>query len=130
MDAVQKEVTLYGLGDHQSCIDEIIEELDLGAHAFEVKLILMEAVINAYHHGNLGDCTKPIHIRYLLKDKQLHLQVEDCGGGGGKVSIPEKLDDANLLEEGGRGLYLIRCFSDRVEMIQNALHISKCLNEA
>ncbi|MEK4059240.1 MULTISPECIES: ATP-binding protein [Paenibacillus] len=125
MNAVHKEVLLHGLEHTQGIIDGIIEELDLEAYAFDIRLILVEAITNAYYHGNLSDCTKPIYIRYLLRDELLKLQVEDSGEGGRDLVIPQDISSDELLDDGGRGLYLISCFSDSVEMIRNTMYISK-----
>lgn len=125
METVQKEVMFCGLGNHQVIIEDIIQELELEPYAFDIRLILMEAVTNAYYHGNLSDCTKPITIRYLLCGGLLNLQVEDSGDGERNLLIPQEIGDGELLEDGGRGLYLIRCFSDSVEMIRNTMFISK-----
>jgi serine/threonine-protein kinase RsbW len=127
MDPLQKEVMLYGLDHHHGIIDGIIRELNIEANAFDVKLILAEAVTNAHYHGNQSDCTKPIYIRYLLQGNHLNLQVEDSGLGGGQRLIPDELEEDRLLDESGRGLYLIRCFSDNVELIDNTIHIDKTL---
>lgn len=127
MDAVQKELILYGIKDHQRFIDQVIQDLNIEVHDFEVRLLLVESIMNAYYHGNCSDCEKPIHIRYLLIDKLLHLEIEDCGDGEEGVVIPEELDDDMLLCEGGRGLFLIGCFADSVEIIQNTIHINKTL---
>ncbi|MDF9844862.1 MULTISPECIES: ATP-binding protein [unclassified Paenibacillus] len=125
METVQKEVIFCGLGNHQVIIEDIIQDLELEPYAFDIRLILMEAVTNAYYHGNLSDCTKPITIRYLLCGGLLNLQVEDSGDGERDLLIPQEISDGELLEDGGRGLYLIRCFSDSVEMIHNTMFISK-----
>lgn len=129
MDSVQKELILYGLKDHQCIIDQVIQDLNIEMYAFEIRLILVEAVMNAYSHGNRSDCNKPIYIRYLLIDNNLYLEIEDCGEGVGKENmiIPEEIDNDNLLSESGRGLFLIGCFADSVEMIRNTIHINKIL---
>lgn len=127
MEDCLKEVLLYGLESHQCIIDGIIRELDIEESAFDVKLILTEAITNAYYHGNNSDCTKPIFIRCQLEGNHLHIQVKDSGQGAGGLIIPEQLDEEDLLCEGGRGLYLLRCFSDHVEMIDNTMHIDKTL---
>ncbi|MCE3201803.1 ATP-binding protein [Paenibacillus sonchi] len=127
MNAVQKEIRLYGLEQQQRIIDGIIQELGLEDYAFDIRLILIEAITNAYYHGNLSDCTKPIIVRYLLSGKRLELQVEDSGEGSGSLVFPETISGDELLDEGGRGLYLIRCFSDKAEMIRNTMYISKCV---
>ncbi|WP_074087833.1 MULTISPECIES: ATP-binding protein [Paenibacillus] len=128
MRAVQKEIRIHGLEQHQRIIDGIIEELHLEAYAFDIRLILIEAITNAYYHGNHSDASKPIIIRYLLSGEQLELQVEDSGEGAGTLVFPDMISSDELLDEGGRGLYLIRCFSDQVDMIHNTMYISKCVN--
>ncbi|WP_019910131.1 ATP-binding protein [Paenibacillus sp. HW567] len=127
MEAVQKEIRFHGLNNHQEIIDRIIQELKLEDYAFDIRLILIEAITNAYYHGNHSDCTKPITIRYLLSGEQLNLQVEDSGEGGAALVFPDSISTDELLGEGGRGLYLIRCYSDSVEMIHNTMYISKCV---
>jgi len=127
MKSVVKEVCLYGLEQHLSVIDRIICDLEIEPFAFDVKLILVEAVMNAFTHGNQSDCTKPIHIRYSITGGCLKVQVEDCGTGFEHESIPEEIDDEDLLQETGRGLFLIRCFSDRMQIIRNIIHIEKKL---
>lgn len=123
----QKEVMLYGLDRHHDIIDGIISDMEIETSAFDVKLILAEAVTNAFYHGNREDCTKPIYIRYWLEQNLLSLEVEDSGEGVSSLYIPDHLEDDQLLDDGGRGLYLIRCFADSVEMIDNTMHIAKTL---
>lgn len=127
MEAVQKEIKLHGLENHHRVIDRIIQELHLEHYAFDIRLILIEAITNAYYHGNRSDCTKPITIRYLLSGGQLNLQVEDSGEEEANLVFPDAISNEELLDEGGRGLYLIRCYSDSVEMIHNTMYISKCV---
>lgn len=126
MGEAQKEVLLFGMEGALANIDRIISELQLEDYAFDIRLILMEAVTNAYYHGNLGDGTKPIYIRYSLRDRLLRLQVEDCGCSSGlTIPIPEDIERDMLLDDSGRGLFLIRCYSDHVEMQGNTMLISK-----
>ncbi|WP_052098503.1 ATP-binding protein [Paenibacillus stellifer] len=109
-----KEVIVYGLERHSGVIDGIIRDLQLEEAAFAVKLMLTEAVTNAYSHGN-GCCdTKPITIRYSLSDGLLSVQVEDEGGGIDPGFLSDTIEEADLLAESGRGLFLIRSFADEV----------------
>lgn len=128
MEPVQKEVILCCLEHHHNIIDEIIQDLRVDECVFDIKLILHEAITNAHYHGNNRDCKKRIYVRYILKDKHLNIQVEDCGDGVRKLIFPERIDNLHLLDEGGRGLYLIRCLSDNVEMINNTIYIDKNLS--
>ncbi|WP_151734594.1 ATP-binding protein ['Paenibacillus yunnanensis' Narsing Rao et al. 2020] len=125
MRILQSEVKLYGAEHTQRIIDGMIAELDLHEHAFDIRLILAEAITNAHMHGNGGDSAKPILVRYVLDAGWLELQVEDCGPGITGLPIPNEISDDALLNDRGRGLFLIRCFADRVEMRGNIMCISK-----
>lgn len=127
MECCQKEVMMYGLDQCHGIIGGIIRDLDLEPSAFDVRLILSEAITNAYYHGNQGDCTKPIYVRYQREGNRLQLQIEDTGPGMDRLAIPEEPGPEELLDEGGRGLYLIRCYSDHVAMVDNVIHIDKTL---
>ncbi|GGH23134.1 ATP-binding protein [Paenibacillus segetis] len=128
MEPVQNEVIICCLQHHQNIIDEIIEELKIEERVFDVKLILTEAIMNAYIHGNKRDCSKFINIKYVLQDKHLNIQVKDCGDGTSPPTIPKQIDHNRLLDDGGRGLYLMGCLSDKVKMISNTIHIDITLS--
>lgn len=124
MRTLHKEVKLYGTAHIQGMIDGMIAELALHEHDFDLRLILVEAVTNAHTHGNEGDSAKPVLVRYGLEGGRLELQVEDCGQSR-ELAIPGEIADDELLNERGRGLFLIGCLADRVEMIRNIMYISK-----
>lgn len=46
------EFILYGLSKHKQIIDKITAELNASKYNFDIKLILTEALTNAFKHGN------------------------------------------------------------------------------
>lgn len=118
-------VTLYNLEGHREIIEKVIRELEAEDIGFELKLLLTEGLINAYDHGNGRDSRKAIYLRYAYDGGTIRIEIEDSGRKNEKVQIPAELRDENLLEEKGRGLYLIQSFSDRVEFLNNTLIIEK-----
>ena len=127
MEEFQYELELYGLNNYNEAIDEIINNLSITQDSFDIRMILTEAITNAYRHGNRCDCNKPIHIRYSVSNNMLHIQVEDCGTEVTADNLLKDINIENLLDEGGRGLYLIQCFSDRMVMKNNILDVHKSL---
>ena len=132
MTGINNEVILYGLDKYSQTIDRIISELDIGDNpdiCFDIKLMLVEALNNAYLHGNGSDAGKAIKLRYSYYGENIRFEVEDTGKGFENVVIPEGLPDSNLLNNCGRGLFLISCISDRMEMKGNVIIIEKQIPE-
>ena len=77
-------------------------------------LLASEAVTNAIEHGNDSDPTKKVIIDFRLNGKRAELWVEDEGEGFKREDIADPLDTENLLEDGGRGIFLIERLADEV----------------
>jgi serine/threonine-protein kinase RsbW len=54
----RNQYILYGLDKYKEVIDEIITEFDISYDSFDVKLILTEALTNAFSHGNNKNADK------------------------------------------------------------------------
>jgi len=121
------EFILYGLSEYKQIIDKIISELNVSKYNFDIKLILTEALTNAFKHGNNMNVDKPIYLRYLYNNSSVKFEIEDCGTGFKNLIINEQLEEENILEDQGRGLFLIKNFSDHIELKQNTLIIQKSL---
>lgn len=62
MSGIKGKVLLYGIDRISEKLDIIIQSLNLEKQCFEIKLIVTEAVNNAFIHGNKKDKSKPICI--------------------------------------------------------------------
>ncbi|MCY6959353.1 ATP-binding protein [Clostridium brassicae] len=120
-----REVVLYGLKEYTEAITSLIEELDLWKEEFDIKLILTEALTNAFKHGNGGDSSKPICLKYIYLDKCLKIQVEDSGQNQDFIEIPDTISEESILEATGRGLFIINSLADKVEFENSTLTIWK-----
>ncbi len=107
---------LDSLAEIESLIEQIRAERDFGDEvANNLMMAFHEAVTNAIIHGNQLDPAKVVDIKAWFEDDQLVLQVTDQGSGFNPDSLPDPLDENNLLKSGGRGVFLIRQFSDEIE---------------
>jgi serine/threonine-protein kinase RsbW len=77
---------------------------------FAVWLALDEAVCHAFLHGNQGDFSKPICIRYLVTPDEVLLEVEDQRHGINQDRVPDPLTEPYLDRFRGRGLFLLRTY--------------------
>lgn len=106
---------LNSLDEIELFIEQIRAERDIGEEvAGNLLVAFHEAVTNAILHGNQLDPSKVVDIKAWFEDHQLVLQVTDQGSGFDPDSLPDPLDENNLLKSGGRGVFLIRQFSDDI----------------
>lgn len=74
-------------------------------------LAVSEAFNNALVHGNKCDPTKSINVVLIINDADLRADITDQGHGG--LEQIDRRGPAGLLDEGGRGVDLIRyCASE------------------
>ncbi|MBE0576066.1 MAG: ATP-binding protein [Desulfuromonadales bacterium] len=79
--------------------------------AYDLNLVLTEAMANAIQHANVDDPTKEVHIEILLVEQRLIIRVFDFGQG---FDVEQYLEPRHPLEEHGRGIYLINTIMDEV----------------
>lgn len=105
-------------------VDQISEECSLDEEPAETfKLILSEAVTNAILHGNKEDPDKSVHVDVKVSEASISADVKDEGSGFDPNKRKNPLKDENLLDIGGRGLLIIREFSDHLEFKENGTKI-------
>lgn len=125
MPVTKGKLIFHGLDNAENQINCIINDLNLRELYFEIKLIIFEAINNAFIHGNNRESSKPIIIQWHLKDKLLEIYVTDCGNGFKDLQIYEEINELNVLEESGRGLYIIRSYTDEMYFEGNTFIMKK-----
>jgi hypothetical protein len=74
------------------------------------RMVLEEAMLNAWHHGNKEDPQKAITVRWYFNER-FHMEVQDEGEGFDVDLIPDPTRKENLCRPNGRGIFIIRHFS-------------------
>jgi serine/threonine-protein kinase RsbW len=101
-------------------VDKIAKECKLDEDSSETfKLILSEAVTNAIVHGNQEVPDKSVYVKVSVSDKSISAEVKDEGEGFNHEQKKDPLKEENLLNTGGRGIFLIKQFSDHMEFREN-----------
>ena len=104
LDPIQRDINRWMRG----CM---VDEKD----CFSWKLVATEAVTNAIRHGCAGVEYPSIAIRVEFEDSRMRMAISQPGPG----PAPERIEQATLpddpFSEGGRGLFIIREFADRLE---------------
>lgn len=85
-----------------------------------VSVAVRESVINAIKHGNGGDAAKRVYVELTPLDFEsppgIAIRVRDEGPGFDPSAVPDCLASENLLKASGRGIFLMRCFMDEMEL--------------
>ena len=83
--------------------------------SFAIKLALEEAMTNAVRHGNGGDASKHITVRYAVTPEMCVICVRDEGTGFRPKEIPDPTAPDRLSLPCGRGIMLMRAYMTDVE---------------
>jgi serine/threonine-protein kinase RsbW len=79
--------------------------------AYDLNLVLTEAMANAIVHANEGDPAKDVHIEISIVKQNLIIKVFDFGSG---FDIEQYIEPSHPLNDHGRGIYLIRTIMDEI----------------
>lgn len=109
----------------ENFIDQLSAEYKINEDLYgNILVAALEAVTNAITHGNRCDPTKYVFINSGFVDDYLLLSVKDEGLGFN----PDRLDDPtkpeNILKFSGRGVYLIRELTDKLEFLEGGTLIN------
>ncbi len=80
-------------------------------------VVVTEALSNAILHGNKQDPQKLVRLHFYTHPDPptLIVKVRDEGEGFDPASLPDPTTEGNLLQESGRGVFLMRNLADAVE---------------
>ncbi len=115
----KETLTLDSKPENISSIERFVEEIcdyyNINDTYFgNILIALTEAFRNALVHGNSGDPAKKITLVFESKPKGLSFTISDEGTGFEPASVPDPTEAEND-SPAGRGLFLIRSLSDKVE---------------
>ncbi len=110
-------------------IEDLYREIsqEMQARAYEIsplglRSILAESILNAWRHGNCQDSSKSITIRWRFGN-DFHLEVKDEGKGFDAGHVPDPKSRAFFYRDSGRGVYIIRRYSDTVQWKDGGRHM-------
>jgi serine/threonine-protein kinase RsbW len=86
--------------------------------AYQINLVLTEAMSNAIKYGSTDNREECVHILINIAENALLIRIFDNGQGFDINDIPAP--DFNLLEDRGRGIFLIKALMDSVTYTRNS----------
>ena len=99
----------------ENLIDEISIELALNEDLYgNVLISVTEAVNNAIQHGNKYQNELMVTVLVFDGSDAFCFSVSDEGGGFDFLNLPDPTAPQNILNENGRGVYLMQNLADEV----------------
>jgi len=81
-----------------------------------ISLAVVEAGTNAIQHGHSHDGVTPVDLRFELLPDRLRVTVHDSGPGfRPPAESPDMTSPEHLLDQRGRGIFIMRACMDRVD---------------
>ena len=118
----KEKLVLESRPENISSIERFVEEIcdyyNINDTYFgNILISLTEAFNNALIHGNNNDESRMVQVVFESKPKGLSFTVSDEGAGYNPDEVPDPLDlEIDASTQSGRGLFLIRSLSDKVEL--------------
>ncbi|MEN3039113.1 MAG: ATP-binding protein [Candidatus Kryptonium sp.] len=82
---------------------------------YRIFLASSEAFINAIVHGNKLNSSKRVIVKFRSFKKSFEIEIQDEGEGFKANFVLDPTSEENLLKESGRGIYIMKSFSDAVK---------------
>ncbi|ADK84593.1 response regulator receiver protein [Desulfarculus baarsii DSM 2075] len=89
-----------------------------------LKLALVEAIMNAMEHGNKWDENKKIHLTVTIGADMFKIVIADEGPGFDPDKLPDPTSPEQLLAERGRGVFLMRAIMDEITYNQRGNEVT------
>ena len=104
----------------EKIIDDLKAEFDIHEDSYgNILVAVTEAVNNSIQHGNKNNPEKNVSITYEVDGDQVIFVISDEGPGFDYYNLPDPTAPENLLEEAGRGVFLMKELADQVIFSDN-----------
>lgn len=115
---------ISNIAEVERLIDTVCEDLNLSEDNYgNILIAVTEAVNNAIIHGNKNNPTKKVKIIVDKITKEVVFSIFDEGGGFDYSSLPDPTAPENIEKPDGRGIFLMKNLSDKVEFFDNGTKV-------
>ena len=112
MFEIKMSATLENIDVADDGLANYLSDEDLPVDIFAVRILLREALLNAVTHGSGTDPQKTVTMNLWKHTAGIDMEVCDSGSG---FNWRDYKEFSFTLDEGGRGLALMKIYSDNME---------------
>ena len=88
-----------------------------------IRIVLEEAVLNAWKNGHNGLADRPITVRWR-EGNDFHLEVIDTGNGFDPNLVADPTLSGNRFNSSGRGIHMIKMYADETHWYEGGRRLS------
>ena len=119
------EVSIPGSIEYLPLVDTVCQAFcgwaGIGSEiADQIAMAAVEGATNAVVHGNKCQRSKKVRVLFEKTRCEIVVSVMDEGEGFDPDRVPDPTENANLMKESGRGIFIMKQVMDRVEFGQPA----------
>lgn len=97
----------------EELVVEVARKAGIGEDdALSLGMAIRECAVNAVVHGNRYNLNKKVHLTIARTPGSVVVKIADEGEGFELEDLPDPLAQENLLRHSGRGIFIIRAFTD------------------
>ena len=116
MHKLEIKSDVSNISEVEKLIDIVCEDLKLDEDNYgNILIAVTEAVNNAIIHGNQNNPIKLVEITVDKITNEVIFSITDQGGGFDFTNLPDPTAPENLEKPDGRGVFLMKNLSDKVE---------------
>lgn len=120
MHKLEVKSDISNISEVEKLIDVVCEDLKLDEDNYgNILIAVTEAVTNAIVHGNKNNPIKNVFIEVDKILKEVVFTIIDEGGGFDFTSLPDPTAPENIEKPNGRGIFLMKNLSDKVEFFDD-----------
>ncbi|MEQ8625023.1 MAG: ATP-binding protein [Vicingaceae bacterium] len=113
----------------EQIVESLKEEYNISEEIYgNILVSLSEAVNNAIKHGNKLDSKKLVSFEFDPTETEFTFKIVDQGGGFNYDDIPDPTHPDNLEKPDGRGIFIMRNLSDKVEFNESGSEVKISFN--
>ncbi len=111
------KTSIFEIDNLPTYIDQALKGVNISLDKYNnILLAATEAVNNAIIHGNKNDIKKEIELEFIVTDDFIKIIVTDEGEGFDLEKVPDPTLPENLLNEHGRGIFIMKHFVDEIKV--------------
>ena len=123
MTSLGLNIILYSnpqnIAEVEPFIQQAFKDCEINETFFgNILISITEAVSNAIIHGNHADFSKKVQLSYILNAGKITFTIQDEGHGFNPHNLPDPTSPENLLNPGGRGVFLMNQLADNVIFLE------------
>ncbi|MFT5667457.1 MAG: serine/threonine-protein kinase RsbW [Vicingaceae bacterium] len=114
----------------ENIIESIKDEHQIPDEIYgNILVSVSEGINNAIKHGNSLDSEKVVDFSFQITEKNYEFTISDKGPGFDFTNIPDPTHPDNLEKIDGRGVFIMKNLSDKLEFKNNGSRIILTFNK-